>query len=268
MLSHRAARRSTRLTGATRLTMKAEFSLNPSISAAKGYLVDLDGTLMSGGQLLPEADTLLGLLQNRFVIVSNDSEHTPSQLERKFRQWNLKIPADRILLAGTCALETIARRQPGARILIIGSTVLRRHAQKLGLVPDAARPQAVLVARDRRFTFERLYNAVNAVRAGAELYVACPDRTHPAPNGGLFPEAGALAAAIFACVGDVPHHVVGKPETALFHMGCERLRVAPIDAVMIGDNPLTDAAGAARAGLRFLQVEPNRPQSAIRFWRD
>ncbi|HCJ73623.1 MAG TPA: hypothetical protein DHW67_19525 [Agrobacterium sp.] len=51
-------------------------------------------------------------------------------------------------------------------------------------------------------------------------------------------------------------------------MGCERLRVAPIDAVMIGDNPLTDAAGAARAGLRFLQVEPNRPQSAIRFWRD
>ncbi|HCJ73622.1 MAG TPA: hypothetical protein DHW67_19520 [Agrobacterium sp.] len=166
------------MTGAARLTMKAEFSLNPSFSTAKGYLVDLDGTLMSGGQLLPEADTLLGLLQNRFVIVSNDSEHTPSQLERKFRQWNLKIPADRILLAGTCALETIARRQPGARILIIGSTALRRHAQKLGLVPDAERPQAVLVARDRRFTFERLYNAVNAVKSRRGALRRLP-RPHP-----------------------------------------------------------------------------------------
>lgn len=240
--------------------------MNASYSTAKGYLVDLDGTLMSGGQLLPEADTLLGLLDDRFVIVSNDSEHTPQQLERRFLQWNLQIPAERILLAGTCALEAIAQRQPGARTLILGSTALRRHAQKLGLVPDVDDPQAVLVARDRRFTFDRLYRAVNAVKAGAELYVACPDRTHPTPDGGLFPEAGALAAAIFACVGDVPHHVIGKPETALFNMGCERLRIAPKDAVMIGDNPLTDAAGAERAGLRFLKVEPNRPQSAIARW--
>lgn len=237
--------------------------MNSPILEAKGYLVDLDGTLMSGGRLLPGADTLLELLRDRFVIVSNDSEHTPQQLARKFGQWKLTISVDRILLAGTCALDAIARFHPEARVMILGSPALHRYAKRIGLAPDDTNPQAVLVARDRRFTFNRLSNAVNAISSGARFYVACPDFTHPALDGRMVPEAGALAAAIFACVGDVEHIVIGKPETMLFEMGCKRLNIDPSDAVMIGDNPLTDAAGADRFGMRFIKVEPNNPFSAI-----
>lgn len=227
----------------------------------KGYLVDLDGTLISGGKLLPGADALLDALDERFVIVSNDSENTPVQLERQFRRWGLMIPADRILLAGTCALDVIAAKTPNARIMILGSVALHGHARKRGLLPDWDCPDAVLVARDRRFSFKRLYGAVNAVRAGAALYVACPDVTHPGPDGCVVPEAGALAAAILACVGNVEARVIGKPEPALFEMGCLRLGISPQEALMIGDNALTDVAGAARVGMRYVQITPNEPLS-------
>lgn len=228
---------------------------------ARGYLVDLDGTLVSGGKLLPGADTLLDALDDRFVIVSNDSEHTPAQLERQFTRWGLAIPTDRILLAGTSALDIIATETPKARIMILGSVSLQSYARKTGLRPDWECPDAVLVARDRRFSFKRLYAAVNAVRTGATLYLACPDVTHPGPNGQLVPEVGALAAAILACVGDIKPCVIGKPESVLFETGCLRLGISPREALMIGDNALTDGAGAARAGMGFIQVAPNKPLS-------
>jgi HAD superfamily hydrolase (TIGR01450 family) len=227
----------------------------------KGYLVDLDGTLISGGALLPGAETLLAHLNDQFVIVSNDSENTPVQLEKQFKLWGLTIPADRILLAGTSAVDVIASQTPNARIMILGSVALHRYARKSGLSIDQDRPDVVLVARDRRFIFKSLYAAVNAVRAGATLTIACPDVTHPGPDGKLVPEAGALAAAILACVGNVVPQVIGKPEPALFHLGCQRLGISAHDAVMIGDNPLTDGAGAIRAGMRYAQVAPNEPLS-------
>lgn len=231
----------------------------------KGYLVDLDGTLISGGKLLPGAETLLEALDDRFVIVSNDAENTPVQLERQFRRWGLTIPADRILLAGTCALDVIAADAPGARVMILGSGALHGYARKTGLLPDWDRPDAVLVARDRRFSFKRLSAAVNAVRAGASLYIACPDVTHPGPDGQVVPEVGALAAAILACVGNVEARVIGKPEPVLFEMGCLRLGISPQEALMIGDNILTDGAGSMRAGMRYIQITPNEPQSFFDF---
>jgi ribonucleotide monophosphatase NagD (HAD superfamily) len=73
------------------------------------------------------------------------------------------------------------------------------------------------------------------------------------------PEVGALAAALFACIGPVPYEVIGKPEPTLFAIGCERLGIPAERCIMIGDNPLTDGAGATRAGIAFCQVAGVHP---------
>jgi len=41
-----------------------------------------------------------------------------------------------------------------------------------------------------------------------------------------------------------------KPDTAIFHAGCEALGVAPHETVYVGDDPLLDVDGAQKAGLR------------------
>jgi putative hydrolase of the HAD superfamily len=46
-------------------------------------------------------------------------------------------------------------------------------------------------------------------------------------------------------------HGVTKPSPVLFHTACERLGVAPADALMVGDNHRNDG-GAVEAGLRTL----------------
>lgn len=230
-----------------------------SAAASAGYLVDLDGTLMSGRSALPGAVELVERLADRLVIISNDAEHTPEQLAARLRAARLHIPAARIVLAGTTALELLAGEQPRSRVMLIASIALRRYARYLGLCVTDERPDAVVLARDRGFTYAKLMSAANAVRAGAALVVCNPDRTHPGSAGDVVPETGALAAAVLACTGPVPHRVVGKPEPALFVKGMALLGIEPHQGVVIGDNPETDGAGAQRLGLRYL-----RAQSGIR----
>lgn len=224
-------------------------------SRAEGYLLDLDGTLISGDTLLPGARDFLSSLRQPFVILSNDSEHVPEQIVEIFRGEGIAVNANQVVLAGVIALEGIARRTPGARVMLLASPALCDLALKLGLRLSTEQPEVVLLARDRSFDFDKLTSAARAVQQGAKLVLACPDTTHPGPTGELVPEVGALAAAIFACVGNIEHEVVGKPELSLFNIGCDRLGLAPAQCLMIGDNQLTDGVGATRAGIAFRQID-------------
>lgn len=220
-----------------------------------GYLIDLDGTLISGRTVLADATWLLERAAGRFMLVSNNSEHTPEQLARQLRHMGLRIAPEQIVLAGTAALERIARTSPGARLLLLGSAALASYARKLGLeLVLKAEADIVLVTRDRKFTYARLALAAEALSLGARLVVACPDRSHPGLRRQPIPEAGALAAALIAATGVEPYEVIGKPEPLLFETACRRLGIEPRQGLMIGDNSDTDGAGARRLGMAFALV--------------
>jgi HAD superfamily hydrolase (TIGR01450 family) len=210
--------------------------------------------LLTGSKLIPGAIEFLTRLRAPFVILSNDSEHVPHQIATVFRKHGIPLGRRDVILAGAVAIDIIAERSPGANVMLIASPALSVYAQKLGLRLDSSSPDIVLVARDRGFSFVKLATAARAVQRGAKVILACPDTSHPGPNGEPVPEAGALAAALFACVGEVPYEVIGKPEATLFRIGCERLGIAPAQCLMVGDNPLTDGAGASRAGIAFCQT--------------
>jgi len=221
---------------------------------SRAYLVDLDGTLISGGAPLPFAAKLLQSLGDRVVLLSNDAEHTPGQLSRSLRAMNLHILPERILLAGVTALEVVAREKPGARAMVLASRALRTHARRLGLELTDTNVEIVVLGRDRHFSYASLTAAANAVRTGAQLVVANPDLTHPGTNGTVVPETGALLGALLACTGHVAHRIIGKPELPMFRQALQMLGVANNDAVMIGDNPDTDGRGAHAAGITFVHV--------------
>lgn len=207
---------------------------------------------------MPDTRWLLAELKGRFAVVSNDAEHTPEQLSRLLQGLALEVAPEQIVLAGTTAIDVAATEYPGAKVLLLGSTPLRTYARRRGLVLDESRADIVLVARDRYFTYRKLALAADAVSRGAQLLVAAPDRSHPGPHGQPIPETGALAAAILAVTGPMPHRIIGKPEPALFTMGCTRLGLDPLDVTMIGDNPETDGLGARRLGMRFIRVHEGR----------
>ncbi|GGF55200.1 haloacid dehalogenase [Azorhizobium oxalatiphilum] len=236
---------------------------------AKGFLVDLDGTLVTGDAPLPWAHDLVDHMGDAGLILSNDAQHTPAELARLLAGLGLPIPEERILLAGVLALDHLAREAPGARVMLLAGNGLAAHARSKGLRLVQERPDVVVIGRDLDFSYARLTAAVNAVRDGARLVAANPDRTRPGPGGTVLPETGALLAAVLAATGPVPHLVIGKPEPFMFAEGLRRIGTRADETIMIGDNPETDGRGAARAGLRFLDVRhaPGHKEMTSRFVR-
>lgn len=218
------------------------------------YILDLDGTLWRGGRPMPGAAELLRRLEGRYVVASNNSTDDAAGLSQRLAAIGLMVPPSRLVLAGETAVALTAAWHPGARVLLLGSPVLRRLALRAGLRLDEEAPQVVVLARDTGFTYDRLCAAADALLGGARLVVANPDLTHPASGGLVVPETGSLLQAVLACAGDVPRRVVGKPEPPLFEEALRRLGATAAGTLVIGDNPATDGAGAERLGCGFLLI--------------
>jgi len=221
-------------------------------SRARHVLLDLDGTLIHQQVATPGAAALLQRLAGRYVIVSNNSTHTAVGLARRLRAMGLPVTPAQLVLAGEHVLDWLAQHHPHARIRLAGSTAIAQHARSRGLHLVDAQPDFVVLARDERFSYAKLAAMVNDLRRGARLVVANGDLQHPALDGGVVPETGALLQAVRSCSGVAPYYMGGKPQSPLFREALRRLDADPAQTLMIGDNPATDARGAARLGMRCL----------------
>ncbi len=224
------------------------------IAGARAVLCDLDGCLAESNVALPGAAAFARSLGERLYIVSNNSTHDPLGLSQELALHGLEVPPHRIVLAGLLAVETIARRRPGARILIAGSPVLRARARMLGLQLVSREADVVLLARDTGFDYARLESIVRELSAGAELFASNSDVSHPGRNGRLIPETGCLLAAVRACLPETACTVIGKPKPALYEEALRRAGCSASEAIMVGDNPATDISGALLLGMDALLV--------------
>ncbi|WP_313624312.1 HAD family hydrolase [Achromobacter sp.] len=226
----------------------------PWASRSRGLILDLDGTLVSGHEVLPGAPQLLARWSGRYVVVSNNSTDTAARLAPRLQALGLSIQADALVLAGEQALRHIARKHPHARLLLCGSDVLRECAARLGLALVSREADIVLLARDLAFSYATLQTLSIELARGAVLMVSNGDFTHPGPQGLLVPETGALLQAVQACAPGVRPIILGKPAPMLFEEGLRRLNVPPEDVTVIGDNARTDAKGAVSLGMGYLLV--------------
>lgn len=227
------------------------------VAEAKAVLLDWDGCVAFEDRLEPAALRLMQRNQEKVAIVSNNTSHLPEHFSEILAEQGLTLPPSRIFLAGAETLRRAAA-SGSTRTLLLGSARLKVRARKLGLNLVREEADLVVLLRDNRFSYGKLERAANSLRKGARLLVGNPDLSHPGLEGRIVPETGALLAALLACVGteDVATETVGKPEPDLFRRACGELGADPDRAVMIGDNPATDIAGAAALGLQGILIGP------------
>ena len=69
-------------------------------------------------------------------------------------------------------------------------------------------------------------------------------------------DLGAIGIApLFAFQLSAREYGAAKPDAGLFHEACRRLGLAPAEVLHVGDDPRTDIAGAANAGLRTCWID-------------
>lgn len=222
------------------------------------YLIDLDGVIYRGNELLPGAKEFIAWLERhnkKYLFLTNNSFASEEQVLEKLERLGIETDTSHLLSAGEAAVQHIARRFPGAMVYLVGEEPLRDmlHTYKLRVADvDAHTAEVVLVGLDRTFDYKKLTGAVMAIRGGAHFITINRDALLPVV-GGFLPGCGTMAAAIEAGCGVTPE-VIGKPEPTLLQEAMHMLGSSPDETVMIGDGLEVDIRGGKAAGTHTLLV--------------
>jgi HAD superfamily hydrolase (TIGR01450 family) len=217
-----------------------------------GYILDLDGTVYLGDELLPGAREALAELKSRASVVylTNKPLYLPANYAEKLTRLGVQTSAEEVVSSADALLLYLKDHASNARIFVVGEPPLIGLLESAGyeVTEDPHKVEVVVVSFDRTFDYRKLKITFDAVNAKARLVATNPDAHCPSPDGGL-PDCAAMLAAIETSTGARAEAIVGKPSQHMVAVLLEKLGVPAKDTLLVGDRLGTDDRIANEAGM-------------------
>lgn len=223
--------------------------------AKKSYLMDMDGVIVRGQELIPGADRFIEKLRrggHKFLVLTNSSEFTPGDLRHRLRHAGVDIPEEGLYTSALATAAFLQRQKPGGTAFVLGEAGVTHALHEVGYVLSERDPDYVVVGESRSYNFVRISQALRLVRAGARLIATNPDVIGPTESGPI-PACGALAALLESASGVKPYFV-GKPNPLMMRTALRRLDEHSENAVMVGDRMDTDIVAGMESGMETVLV--------------
>ena len=162
------------------------------------YLSDMDGVIVRGSTLIPGAAEFLQRLQDQnipFLILTNNSQYTPRDLQVRLSYMGLHVPPEAIFTSALATAHFLKEQRPGGRAFVIGESGLTTALHDAGYILTDQDPEYVVLGETTTYSFQRLTLAIRFVAAGARFIATNPDVMGPG-DGGIVPATGAAAALV------------------------------------------------------------------------
>ncbi|MCD8546900.1 MAG: TIGR01458 family HAD-type hydrolase [Aeromonadaceae bacterium] len=223
----------------------------------KGLLLDLDGVLHTGEQVLPGAQATLAWLkahQIPHLFVTNTSTLSLTGLSQRLQAMGLAIAAEQVFCAPQAAAHWL-RQQGLTRIWPLVTPDVTAELE--GLTGDEQAPQALLIGDiGPTWDYALLNRAFACLQQGARLVAIHKNRSWQTPQG-LMLDIGAFVAALEYAV-PCEAVVIGKPNPDFFAAALARLGLPATAVAMVGDDIFSDIAGAQQSGLTGILVQTGK----------
>jgi NagD protein len=221
----------------------------------RGFLIDMDGVIYRGGELIAGADRFINRLVREeipFLFLTNNSQRTRRDVAMKLSRINISVSETHIY---TCAMSTarfLATQKANGTAYVIGEGGLLMALHENGYAVVDHDPDYVVVGEGRTVNLEMLETAVQMILNGAKLIATNLDPNCPTRNG-TRPGAGATVAYLEAATGCHAMNC-GKPSPIMMRGARKELGLATSQTVMIGDTMDTDILGGVQMGYQTILV--------------
>lgn len=221
-----------------------------------GYLIDLDGTIYLGKEIIPAGKRFVETLQKKdipFLFVTNNTTKTPETVAQRLKdEFSLQVDQNEVYTAALATVDFMKDAKKGSKVYVIGETGLIHLILQAGFEWEEKHPDYVVVGLDSEVTYEKLMIATLAVREGAMFIGTNPDKNIPTEKG-LIPGAGSLIALIETATQQKPIYI-GKPEAIIMEKALGHIEMTKEEVLMVGDNYETDIQSGIKNGIDSLLV--------------
>lgn len=220
-----------------------------SESKKRGFLIDMDGVIYRGNEIIPGAREFIGKLQEKnipFLFLTNNSQRTRRDVAMKLVRMGFRVDEEHIF---TCAMATarfLKSQKPDGTAYVIGEGGLLHALHRNGYSVVDSEPDYVVVGEGRSFNMEMMERAVNMIFNGAKLVSTNPDPNCPT-NNGIRPGCGAIVSLLERATG-ITAFSVGKPSPVMMRAARKELGLSSAETTMIGDTLETDIVGGVQMG--------------------
>jgi len=245
----------------------------------KAYILDLDGVIFRGSEVIAGAPDAVNRLLDRarVVFLTNNSTQSRGAVSARLNASGIRCTESDVITAGYAAAVYIRKQYGAQKIYAIGEAGLIHELKAEGHEIDPGRDGGwvadsgdgggggsgegwgedavadfVVVGLDRDFTYEKLRIGLCNILAGAGLIATNTDPLLPVEHGFL-PGAGAIVRALETASGRSAF-VIGKPNPPMMDAVIDHLRLPAHECTLVGDRLDTDILAGSRYGMKTVLV--------------
>ncbi len=215
----------------------------------------MDGVVYRGNTLVPGAREFVERLQaggHRFLFLTNNSQKTPLDFQRKLERLGLDVGPEHYFTSALATAGFLDSQKPGGSAFVIGEAGLTHALYQVGYSLTEVDPDYVVLGDTPSYDYAKIVRAVDLILAGARFIATNPDVSGPVEEG-VHPACGALAAPIERVTGRQAYYV-GKPNPLMMREALRRLDTHSEETIMIGDRMDTDILSGLGAGMQTILV--------------
>ncbi len=225
----------------------------------KGVLIDLDGVLYTGECPVPGAPGAIRYLIERgysIRFVSNSTRKSQGTIASRLLAFGFDVGKEMIITPSVAAMNFI-RGTGRTQCHLLTTRELHSEFEAAGLLHRDNGVDWVIVGdAGDNFNYGTMNQAFRLVQEGAGIIALEKDRYWMGSDG-LMLSAGPFVRGIEYATGKTAV-LMGKPSPEFFGMALRDMGVTPGDAVMIGDDVVTDTGGAMKAGMQGILVKTGK----------
>jgi HAD superfamily hydrolase (TIGR01458 family) len=233
------------------------------LSGIETVLLDLDGTLYVGSQVVPGAPEAVRWLRDHGLTVrfcTNTDSIPPAALAHRLARLGFQTSADE-LVTPVAVAERLFASVPQARVLAVAADGVRQLLAGCLVGPGAPATHVLVADPSYGATYQDLDAAFRALRAGAELVATQVNRIAVRDDGQHL-DTGGWVRLLEDATG-TSARVLGKPSLEFFTAPLEALGRGPGTALVVGDDLAADIGGGRAVGAATVLVRSgkgDRPQ--------
>lgn len=220
-----------------------------------GYLIDMDGVLYKGHELIPGADAFIHELRLRdipFRLLTNNSQRARRDIATKLDRLGIEVEEEHVFTSAMATARFLAQQRPGGTAFVIGEGGLHTALHSNGYSVVDRDPDYVVVGEGRTFNLELVESAVRMIHHGAKLIATNMDPNCPTETG-IRPGCGAFVALLESATG-VKAFSPGKPSPIMMRAARKEIGLNTDQTIMIGDTMETDILGGVQLGYHTILV--------------